>query len=385
MPTEGSPRLSPRRAVARLTPPNPEAFQPDAAAIRGVCADPRRVRMVFQPIVDLERGVVCGFEALTRFLKGSPEDWFGAAARLGLVAELEGSVLRAALAAHEQLPPDCYLSINLSPYAAHEPVVRQALAAAPSLDAIVLEITEQLVVDDYAKLALALAPARDRGARIAVDDVGSENASLNQVVMLEPDFVKIDRSLVTGLDHDRRRSAVVEAIGTLASRVDALVVAEGVETEAELEALVGLGVPLGQGFAFGHAIPRLHAIDLGLGPRIRELAEERATALSVASLVERRAAVADPQQAAALPDDVDQVVQVDDGERPVAVLRRASGWQPADEAPLCVQAVATAAEAALRAIARPKAERFAPVVCCDADGRYLGVIEVERLIEALAA
>ncbi|HET7902672.1 MAG TPA: EAL domain-containing protein [Candidatus Nanopelagicales bacterium] len=116
---------------------------------------------------------------------------------------------------------------------------------------LVFELTEHVPVEDYEVLHLALQDLRGRGARIAVDDAGAGFASLRHIVNLGPDIIKVDIGIVRGIDVDPSRSAVAEMIARFAERVGVDVIAEGVETPAERDALLGLGLRLGQGYLFG--------------------------------------------------------------------------------------------------------------------------------------
>jgi predicted signal transduction protein with EAL and GGDEF domain len=120
---------------------------------------------------------------------------------------------------------------------------------AGDLRGVVVEITEQIAVADYDALIAALAPVRVAGALLAIDDAGAGFASLKHVMLLRPDFVKVDRDLVAGIDRDETKAAVVEAFGLVTSRLDAWLIAEGVETTAELDCLLSLRVPLVQRLA----------------------------------------------------------------------------------------------------------------------------------------
>ena len=113
---------------------------------------------------------------------------------------------------------------------------------------LVIEITEHAAVDDYEALATALRRHRAAGLRIAVDDAGAGYASLRHILKLRPDFIKIDLSLVRDIHLDPVRQALVTALVTFASTVGAVLVAEGVEAQAELDMLVGLGVRHMQGY-----------------------------------------------------------------------------------------------------------------------------------------
>ena len=128
-------------------------------------------------------------------------------------------------------------------------------ADAGDLRGVVIEITEQTAVACYDALVTALAPARAAGALLAVDDAGAGFASLKHITVLRPDFVKVDRDLIAGIDTDETKAAVVEALGMFTSRLDAWLIAEGVETIAELDRLLSLRVPLVQGYGLGRPRP----------------------------------------------------------------------------------------------------------------------------------
>ncbi len=216
------------------------------------CRD-ARITAAFQPIVDLARGEVYGYEALSRFGEPgpAPQAWFAAAALHGFASRLEATALSVVLAERTRLPGGCFLFVNLSPDALVSAEVTSALAHPASLSGLVIEITEQTPVEDYAALGAALDHLRARGAMTAVDDTGAGYASLSHVLALRPEFVKLDRSLVAGIDRDPAQAAAVRAIGAFAAELGAQVVAEGVEHEAELETLLDLGLSLAQGFLLG--------------------------------------------------------------------------------------------------------------------------------------
>ncbi len=139
------------------------------AAIERACTDPSAIRVVFQPIVDLVNVRVAGYELLSRFAgppETSPDVWFAAAKRLGRADELEAAVLRRTLAARAELPADCFSSLNVSPHTLTSARVRAAFVGACSLEATVVEVTEQSAVDDYEVLAASLSELRARGATV---------------------------------------------------------------------------------------------------------------------------------------------------------------------------------------------------------------------------
>jgi diguanylate cyclase (GGDEF)-like protein len=209
---------------------------------------PGRVSPVFQPIVDLRTGLIAGYEALSRFPGYSsrpPNAWFAQARRCGLGPRLEAHVLKLALRQPGR-PEGVFLSVNVSPSALASEEVARALPE--RLDGIVLEVTENEVVGDDASLRALIAGLRQRGARLAVDDSGAGHAGLRQLMRLEPDLIKLDRSLVHDAHVDRTKAALIEAFVRFAASIGADVCAEGVESLADLVALSEMDVTHAQGF-----------------------------------------------------------------------------------------------------------------------------------------
>jgi EAL domain-containing protein (putative c-di-GMP-specific phosphodiesterase class I)/CheY-like chemotaxis protein len=205
------------------------------------------IHPVYQPIVDLAKGRVTGVEALSRFDTGMPLQWFEEASDVGLREDLEASALAVALAGLPALPTDSYLSLNLSPSTLLRRDVARLLGAVP-LERIVIEMTEHYPVGDYEALNRALQPLRQAGVRVAVDDAGAGFASLRHILLLVPDIIKLDISLTRGIDCDRPRRALSCALVAFARETATTIVAEGIETNAELRTLKEIGVTQGQGF-----------------------------------------------------------------------------------------------------------------------------------------
>ena len=204
---------------------------------------------LFQPIVELHTGTVVGHEALSRFADGTlPDVVFGMAGRAGLGIELEVATMRAALEAATSLPPDAYLSLNASPALIASGELRGLLRGCTR--AIVLEITEHDVIDDYPALRASLA-ALVPTVRLAVDDAGAGYASLRHILELAPDFVKLDIGLIRGIDTDPARQALLAGMGYFAVKRKIRIIAEGIETAAELDSLRSLGISYGQGYLLG--------------------------------------------------------------------------------------------------------------------------------------
>jgi EAL domain-containing protein (putative c-di-GMP-specific phosphodiesterase class I) len=205
--------------------------------------------MVFQPIVDLEEGSTIGLEALARFRSiplRPPDEWFAEAVSLELGTHLELATIGQALEVLGQLPRGAYLSVNCSHRAAASDDLASLLE--PVADRVVVEITEHEPVNDYDDLFGALARLRAMGVRIAIDDAGAGFASLRHTLQLSPDIIKVDISLTRDIDHDRGRRAMASALISFADEMGMTIVAEGIETEAELKTLRSLGVRYGQGY-----------------------------------------------------------------------------------------------------------------------------------------
>jgi PAS domain S-box-containing protein len=204
---------------------------------------------VFQPIIELATGAIRGYEALTRFVDGTaPDVRFEQAHRLGAGLALEGACLKASFAAAEDLPIGSWLNVNVSPQVVLAGLVEDVLPKGSR--EIVLEITEHEAITDYGSFRAAIDPIRDR-VQIAVDDAGAGFASLRHIVELAPAMVKLDRSIIAGIDTDSSREAVVSGMVRFSGAAGLMLLAEGIETQAELATLRHLGVQLGQGYLLG--------------------------------------------------------------------------------------------------------------------------------------
>lgn len=369
-----------------------------ATAIAEVLADPARPRVVYQPIVDLRRGVVSGYEALARFDERpdlGPDAWFQAADRLGLGAALEAKVVRAVGAIRDTLPPDCFVTVNVSPHLLAEPELLTAFAEIGDLSRIVLELTEHVLVEDHAQLLTLLNELRSAGAAVALDDAGSGYSGLQQLALVRPNIVKLDRAFVDYADRDEAKLAVAELLGAYAGRLDAVILGEGIERPEELAALIRLGVPLGQGWLFGRGQAAWAQLGSGQAALIQSLAEDTRHTERITSLIERTPVVRDDDLGAVRPlfladRGLDIAAVVDRHSRPVCLLRRPSGEGVGGDEPralpvsLRVSATAEVVDVATRAITRPSDTRFDPVVCGDSYGHYQGVVRPERLMLRLA-
>jgi len=224
--------------------------------ITRVLANDEILAMHLQPIEDLASRRAVGFEALARFTgeaQRTPDVWFAEAARLGLHVDLELLAVRRALALLPRLPDDVWLSINAGPETLMSAELDRLLRSSQARR-IVLELTEHAAVADYDALGARVDALRDAGVRLAVDDCGAGFASLKHVSLLRPDFIKLDVSLCRDLG-DAVRSALVRALLAFGEEIGIVITAEGIESSDDLDALLGLGVRLGQGYFLGRPAP----------------------------------------------------------------------------------------------------------------------------------
>ncbi|MGH8961921.1 MAG: sensor domain-containing phosphodiesterase [Jatrophihabitantaceae bacterium] len=214
----------------------------------------RSLRIVFQPVIDTTSGLAVGAEALTRFPATdpvlSPEQWFSAAVGAGLGAELELAAIGQGLdSAAATLPCELYLAVNISPATLLRGGLAELIDASGWDPArLVVEITEHVRVEDYQHLIECTGSLRRRGVLLAIDDAGAGYASFRHILALRPDYIKLDRGLIAGIDADPGKRALVKAVTSFAGDIGATVIAEGIETARELHAATVMGAQAAQGF-----------------------------------------------------------------------------------------------------------------------------------------
>jgi len=213
----------------------------------------------FQPIFDLLDCRIVSLEALARFWTEPmrpPSAWFAEATGVGLGVELELAAMRAALLRLDEFPADVAIALNVSPATALDTRFCELLLDVA--ERVVIEITEHAQVDDYDALRAALAPLRERGAQLAIDDVGAGFANLRHILRLAPDIVKLDLSLTQEIARDPAREALASSLVGFAGGVGASIVAEGISSDEDLALLRTLGVDYGQGFHLARPSSLLH-------------------------------------------------------------------------------------------------------------------------------
>jgi EAL domain-containing protein (putative c-di-GMP-specific phosphodiesterase class I) len=229
---------------------------PARAEIESLAGGRGRLRSVFQPVVALATGHVAGYEALARFPTlpdRTPASVFAQARRCGLAPELESEAIRTALRAGARRPKGTWLALNASPLALDSPEIAAALP--DDLHDVVIEITEQELVTDDEAFETSIAALRERGARIAIDDAGSAYAGLTHIVRVQPEIIKLERTLVAGVRRRPDKAALIDCLVGFAQRTGALVCAEGIESLDDLAVLADLDVSYGQGYALARPSP----------------------------------------------------------------------------------------------------------------------------------
>jgi excisionase family DNA binding protein len=237
----------------------PIAEPPTAERIQQVIASGQIVA-VYQPIYRLAGRQIVGYEALARFPdfpEHRVEQWFEQAAEFGLSVPLELAAIHAALSASPHQATGAWLAVNSSPVTLTSSRLRTLLDSY-DLNQIVLEVTEHTPIVDHERITDAIEPLRKSGAKLAVDDFGSGYASLHHILALAPDIVKLDVALTHQLGSDPTRRALIRALVGFAAEIDMLIIAEGIETQAQLEQLAQLGVTHGQGHYLARPAPRAH-------------------------------------------------------------------------------------------------------------------------------
>jgi EAL domain-containing protein (putative c-di-GMP-specific phosphodiesterase class I) len=215
--------------------------------------DTDSMTMLFQPVYDLRTNDVVGCEALARVpvepVRG-PDRWFADAASVGLGVSLELAAIEKALRALRVLPVPIFLAVNASAGTLLRPDTT-AMCLELDCSRLVLEVTEHVRVEDYQAVHMATAQLRDRGARLATDDTGAGYAGFQHLLGIRPDVIKLDVSLIRGVDADPSRRALAAALVTFTDSIGATLIAEGVETAAELATLQQLNVRWAQGYYLG--------------------------------------------------------------------------------------------------------------------------------------
>lgn len=228
------------------------------------------IRTLFQPIVDFSEKKIIGYEALSRGPEGTefenPYILFDAAGESDLLFELDRLCRKKALENAVGLEHDCKLFVNCLPSMVLDPEFKdeylKSMLEQLKMNAvnIVFEVTEREAIENYDLFNEAIKYYTDLGFAIAVDDTGSGFSSLETVVELKPQYVKLDISLVRGIEKNILKQELIKAILGLSRQMNSMVIAEGIETIEELNALKKIGITIGQGFLFTRPGPAFPAV-----------------------------------------------------------------------------------------------------------------------------
>lgn len=376
----------------------------------------------FQPIFN-GQGRVYGYEALAR-VAGHEQinifQLFETAREIGLLPRLDALCRENAIRQASRLgfgAGDCYLFVNVCPETlmdpAHQVGTTDEIVEAWGLtkDRIIFEITEETAVKDYALFSRAIAYYRDQGYKIAIDDFGVGYGGLKMLATIEPDFVKIDRHFVSNIDRAIVRLNLVDSIATACHRMGITVIAEGVESQADLGVVLDMNIELLQGYHLGRPAP-----ELGNTKRVVAL-PGRATTTNICTGevcfigdITRRVEPLAPQtpmpqvRSTFMEREDVMSLPVVEGERVVGMLHRKrffedrlqgrwgygsalSAYKTASELAegfpvLLVEANATLEDVARRTRSR-NFDALYDDICVSSNGKYLGTVAISALLNAI--
>lgn len=220
--------------------------------------DADAISMVYQAIVDIrteaEQSKAVGYESLARFPYASPPEWFKLAGSSGRGPDLELLALRAGIDAFATHDEGSFLALNLSNATLLSPGLSAAIEAIEP-GRLVLELSDTARIRSYGITRKAVDSLRERGVRLAVDDVGAGQLDIWHLLRLDPEIIKLDRNLVADPENVKRNNALIKGITAMARDLGIMVIAEAIETDAERRRLLDLGVEFGQGYLFGKPEP----------------------------------------------------------------------------------------------------------------------------------
>ena len=233
--------------------------------------DDEDIRIVFQPIISLRDGMVFGYEALSRGPEGSPlrnpDALFSVAAECGKLWELEQLCRTKALETAYGSSRSLQLFLNVNPHVIHDEKFKQGFTKeylkSFNIDPshIFFEISEKNAVGDLLGFRKTIEHYKNQNYKIAIDDAGAGYSGLNLITDVHPHFIKLDMKLVRDIDKDAYKKSLVKSLYDFSCLTNVALIAEGIETEAELRALIEVGVHYGQGYYIQHPLPELLEID----------------------------------------------------------------------------------------------------------------------------
>jgi EAL domain-containing protein (putative c-di-GMP-specific phosphodiesterase class I)/GGDEF domain-containing protein len=383
------------------------------------------VPVVFQPIVSLRDGATLGCEALARGDAGTalemPIALFACAAQVNLSHELDALCQRSALEASYRLgKANPRIFLNVDPSSLHRQSFDESVLARTverlgiSPSQVVIEITERQAIADFGEFARALRAYREVGFRVAVDDAGAGYSSLQAIAEVSPDYVKIDRSLVDGIDTNPNKRTLLTFLTQFASQIGTHLIAEGIETLSQLTTLGELGVDYGQGFYLAYPEVDPPALHDGVRERIvatnqRRLRGQTGQSHTVGVLQNSGARTLGPldrikavqELFEAIPEN-DGMAVVDETGRPVGLmmkrdlqarlampygrelLERKMVQAVMEKAPLLINEDDSVEQAARRLLSSEQGKLDDHIIVTS-QGRYSGVIPARHLLERITS
>ncbi len=287
-----NPLMRPERLVARLVDEARQSAEMlrdrtiyrDKAQLQELILH-RQLVAVYQPIVHLDSGDTFGFESLTRGPADTrlemPIELFAIADEVDLTFELDRACFRGALRAAVGLEPVHRLFVNVLPLSFYdasfiEHEVARLLEEANLTPAnLVFEITERLAIENFSAFRKALARYTAMGFGVAIDDVGTRHSNLETVMALRPHFIKVSDILTRDISGSTVKREMMRSLGRIAEAIDAVIVAEGIETPDDLAVLSDLGVHYGQGYFLARPGPPFPVVSRGIKDTVRALAKGR--------------------------------------------------------------------------------------------------------------
>lgn len=382
--------------------------------------DGENIKAVFQPIVSLADAGIVGYEALSRGPQGSllerPDKLFAAAEKADKLWDLELLCRSKALGRAGEMDSGKMMFINVAPNIIHDRRFQKGftreILAKYKIDAtnIIFEITEKTSIDDYRSFRKVLDNYTSQGYKIALDDTGSGYSGLKLLAETRPQFVKIDMDLVRDIDKDSLKHALMKAFYEFSLATHIKIIAEGIETVDELNTLIDIGIPYGQGYFMQKPAPEF----LELPPAVKEHIVERnrlkrketvhnPLTLAIGELARRDVPFAPDQLGCHVIDhfnanrNVMGIAVVED-DRPVGLLMKEKLWgslatqygvavymnRPIkllmDASPLIVDYNTPLEQVSKAAISRPESSLYDYIIVVR-EGRYYGITTVRSLLD----
>jgi diguanylate cyclase (GGDEF)-like protein len=384
------------------------------------------IEMHYMPIVSLRDAEPLGWEALARGPQNtpfhSPATLFSYAEETDMVFRLEHICRKRALEQLRYLKPNQKLFINIDPRAIDDPYLLRGevfeLLEQYELNPhnIVLEITERHAITNYMVFRKIIEEYRKKGYLVAVDDAGAGYSSLESITEIYPDYIKLDMSLIRSIDVDSIKQALLETFVQFADKVKCKIIAEGIETERELETLIELGVPYGQGYYLGRPARGMAQVSGRAMNVIRTMQEKRTARepvplgltpdmteiLSKTVCVDKHTRVRRVHQIFEQNQRIESVVVLEDG-KPIGLVMRFQLYKilggpygialyyerPISHImntnPLTAKKDDTIDEVAKRAMARDAYHLYDVVIITGEEEEYVGIITVQSLLDKLAS